>query len=155
MEVVLGENNFNKATSSGAFDGFSGMVDENQFFDLKALQKAQTDEMIDVFKEETKQESKLIEIKDNYDKRIKALQDFVKEMEANRKIWEQKLEADYQKHIIKKQIEKQIETLEEREAFIASLSESINIKNKIGALKGQISQIESLQVLVEGLSETT
>ncbi len=151
MQVNLGENSLNNISGAGAFDILLGAVTGNNFFDAKVLNKIQTEEMQEAFFDWVGNEflvgddsSDLFKTAEELDEEEKyegvslGARDFVKGMAEYQEDWDNFNVAENQRVALNKQIEK----LEQQQAYEMSLSDVINNNKKIASLKAQISQIQ-------------
>lgn len=134
MEINLGENNVAINRQSNAFDNLLGVVAGNDFFDKEALKKVQTEELQDAFYDWASEEF-LGEDEEGESKSIAG--EIVKGFEEYRESWEKFNAKEFEKDKIKTQIEK----LEKTKIYELSLSDAVENKKKIAALKAQLEQL--------------
>lgn len=133
MEINTGDTNINFNNATSAFDSLLVTVAGNDYFDVKALQKIQTEELRDAFYDWASDE---FLTEDEEDKSVTS--EIIQGFEEYRESWENFNTKELKKDAIKAQIEK----LEKNTIYELTLEEAVDNKKKIEALKAQLSQIQ-------------
>lgn len=133
MEINTGDTNINFNNTTSAFDSLLVTVAGNDYFDVKALQKIQTEELRDAFYDWASDE---FLTEDEEDKSVTS--EIIQGLEEYRESWENFNTKELKKDAIKAQIEK----LEKNTIYELTLEEAVDNKKKIEALKAQLSQIQ-------------
>ncbi len=135
MDIFVSGNSLADKTEIGAFDNVLGTVAGNQFFDKDALKQLQTEQLRDAFFDWATDEF-LGEDEEGNSNSIHS--DIIKGFEEYRESWEKFNVKEAEKANLKIQIEK----LEKIKIYEQSLQGAIENRNKIAALKAQLSQIQ-------------
>jgi hypothetical protein len=152
MEVNFGVNSVNNNNTQSTFDNVLSAVAGNQFFDQKALQKIQTDDLREAFNEwvendfmsENNESGNWLKTTEELEDEAKyagvspGMRDFVKSADEYREDWDKFNVAESKRASLRNQIEK----TEQQQAFEMSLSEVTGNNKQIAALKAQIQQVQ-------------
>lgn len=158
MEIVFGENNLISTSNQSAFDNVLSAVAGNQYFDQKALQKIQTDDLREAFNDWVENDfmsendeggnwlktTEELEEEERYAGVSPGVREFVKGMDEYREDWDKFNVAEGKRASLRNEIEK-METQQTYEESLFLTGEALidpDIKKQISQLKAQIVEIK-------------